>query len=256
MPWIREKFQTHRAYAEAGVEGILGDRLREARVLEANWLETTVFLNRGDHFEPGKLPIEAQFSPAFGVTAADFDGDGHEDVFLSQNFFAVRPEDVRSDAGRGLLLRGDGRGGFNKVDGSESGIKIYGEQRGSAAADYDGDGRPDLAVAQNGAATILLHNTIARPGLRVRLAGPPGNPLGFGAIVRASSGGKWSPARSVSGGGGYWSLDSATLVFALPEPLKTIEVLWPGGQREEFALPDAAREVEVNKSTGRVKVLR
>ncbi|NJN36689.1 MAG: DUF4118 domain-containing protein [Nitrospiraceae bacterium] len=41
----------------------------------------------------------------------------------------------RLDAGRGLWLRGDGRGGFAAVPGQESGLNVYGEQRGAAAAD-------------------------------------------------------------------------------------------------------------------------
>src|SRR5205085_10820207 len=110
MPWVRQKFATHHAYAKAGVEAILGERLNEARVLEANWLETTVFLNRGHYFETGSLPARVQFSPAFGVNVADFDGDGNEDLFLSQNFFALQPQLARCDAGRGLLLKGNGKG--------------------------------------------------------------------------------------------------------------------------------------------------
>ena len=80
-----------------------------------------LFLNRGKSFLPVALPAEAQFAPAFAVNVADMDGDGHEDLFLSQNFFAVHPELDRLDAGRGLWLRGDGKGGFVSVAGQVSG---------------------------------------------------------------------------------------------------------------------------------------
>src|SRR6185369_7369252 len=149
--------------------------------LEATWLESTVFLNRGDRFEAHVLPVEAQMAPAFAVCAGDLDGDGHEDLLLSQNFFAVQPETPRYDAGRGLWLRGDGRGGFTAVPGQESGILVYGEQRGAAFSDYDADGRVDLVVTQNGAATKLYRNAGAKPGLRIRLTGPPANPSAVGA---------------------------------------------------------------------------
>ena len=119
----------------------LGEKRGAVGTLEANWLESAVFLNRGDHFEARALPLEAQFAPAFGVCVGDYDGDGREDIFLSQNFFAVRPEDARYDAGRGLWLQGDGKGGFRAVPGQESGVKVYGEQRGAALGDYDADGR-------------------------------------------------------------------------------------------------------------------
>ena len=75
----------------------------------------------------------------------------------------------RYDAGRSLLMLGDGRGGLTPVSGARSGLVVYGDQRGAAFADFDGDGRTDLAVSQNGGATRLFQNRGAKPGLRVRL---------------------------------------------------------------------------------------
>jgi enediyne biosynthesis protein E4 len=153
LVWLPEKFLTHKAFSEASLEQILGDRLPKASWVEANTLASMVFLNRGSHFEPMELPPEAQFAPAYAITVADFDGDGFEDVFLSQNFFATDPQTPRLDAGRGLLLRGDGTGKLSAVPGQESGLVIYGEQRGAATADFNEDGRPDLVVTQNGASS-------------------------------------------------------------------------------------------------------
>ena len=112
----------------------MGERREAMRYGEADWLEATALLNRGDHFEARVLPLEAQLAPGFAVCVADYDGDGKEDIFLSQNFFAVNSDTSRYDAGRGLWLQGDGQGGFRAVPGQESGIKVYGEQRGAAQA--------------------------------------------------------------------------------------------------------------------------
>jgi len=72
------------------------------------------------------------------VGVADLDGDGHEDVFLAQNFFPTDLATPRYDAGRGLVLRGKGDGTLEPVPGQVSGILVYGDQRGAALADYDG----------------------------------------------------------------------------------------------------------------------
>jgi hypothetical protein len=246
MPFLRGVFPTHHAYGAAGIPEVLGEHLKKAKQVSANTLTSMVFLNRGSHFETVPLPTEAQLAPAFAVVVGDFDGDGAEDVFLSQNFFATEQQTSRADAGRGLLLNGDGKGGLRSVSGQESGIMIYGEQRGAAAADYDGDGKLDLIVTQNGTTTKLYHNVRAKPGLRVRLAGPPGNPTGIGATIRLHSRGRSGPVREIHAGSGYWSQDSAVQVLGLlPDPMQ-IWVRWPGGQTNSFEVPKGARDVEVS----------
>jgi hypothetical protein len=157
----------------------------------------------------------------------------------------VHPEDSPCGSGRGLLLKGDGRGGFSAQAGSASGVRIYGEQRGAAAADFDADGRLDLAVAQNGDRTVLLHNAGAKPGLRVRLAGLPGNPTGIGAVVRLVYGNQPGPAREIHAGSGYWSQDSPVQVLGLTDTPTHLWIRWPGGRITRTEVPVSAREITV-----------
>ena len=247
LPWLRQRFPTHHAFAAATMAEVLGDHSPLAKELRVSWTDLTVFLNRGDHFETRALPVEAQFAPAFGIVAADFDGDGRADLFLAQNFFETDGETSRYDAGRGLLLRGDGRGDFTPLSGEESGLKIYGAQRGAAAADYDGDGRLDLAVGQNRAETKLFHNETARPGLRVRLRGGAGNLSAIGAVLRRGAG----AAQEIHGGSGYWSQDSATAV--LGGDTAQITVRWPGGKTNVVSVPSQVRAITI-ESDGTVRV--
>jgi hypothetical protein len=245
MPMLAASFQTYASYATAGVAQVLGDALPSAKVVEAVTLLSWILMNRGDHFEARPMPDPAQFAPTFGIVAADFDGDGHEDLFLSQNFFGVQPTVSRNDAGVGLLLLGDGKGGLLPRLPSESGIAVFGEQRGAAAADFDHDGRVDLAVTQNCAPTRLFQNKSGRPGLRVHLRGPAHNPQGIGASVRLRQSGRWSGVQEVQCGSGYWSQNEATLVFATKDADGEIEVRWPGGKPSRISVPPDAREITV-----------
>ncbi len=245
LPVLVERFGSHRAYSEASIAAVLGWLPERPRMLEATTLASTVFFNRGDHFEAVPLPPQAQWAPAFGVTVADFDGDGNEDIFLSQNFFATAPETPRLDAGRGLWLRGDGTGKLEAIAGQRSGIEVYGEQRGCATADFDADGRSDLVVTQNGAPTRLFRNVGAKPGLRVRLVGPPANPDGIGAQLRWQAGSKLGPAREIHAGSGYWSQDGATQVLGLSEQATHLWVRWPGGGTSTVPLPPGAMEIRM-----------
>jgi hypothetical protein len=248
LPELLGRFSTHKAFGQASMAEVLGSHQAAAHQVSVTTLASMVFLNRSNHFEARTLPPEAQFAPAFSVNVADFDGDGHEDVFLSQNFFANQPEVPRYDAGRGLLLRGDGTGMVEAVPGQESGILVYGEQRGAAVADFDHDGRVDLVVTENGAATKLFRNVAAKPGLRVRLIGPPGNSDGIGAQMRLFFGERAGPMREIHGGSGYWSLDSTVTVLSLPEPPSQLWVRWPGGKITSTPLASHATEISVDQS--------
>jgi hypothetical protein len=246
LPFVRGRFSSHRAYSVASVEEVLGDHFKDARKLEANCLESLILLNKGDHFEVHALPIEAQMSPVFGICVVDFDGDGNEDLFLAQNFFATQPETPRYDAGRGLVLLGDGKGGVRPLPGQDSGVKIYGEQRGAAVCDFDNDGRVDLAVAQNSAETRLFCNATGKAGLRVRLKGNDKNLDALGVILRLRIGDHWGPAREIHNGSGYWSQDSVVQVLATPEPAREIQVHWPGGKTTTTSVPSGATQVLIN----------
>jgi hypothetical protein len=246
FPRLSDQFPTHEAFGQATLRTILGTQFETAKFVEAKRLESTVFLNRGGRFEAVALPAMAQLAPMFSVNVGDVDGDGIEDLFCSQNFFGTATDMARDDNGRGLWLRGLGNGQFVAMEAEATGVRVLGEQRGAALVDFNHDGRLDVAVSQNNGATQLYANRLAKPGLRVSLAGTAGNPDGIGAQLRLKrADGTLGPVRSVSAGTGYWSQDAATQVLGSAEPAVALWVRWPGGREQSVSLNGNERELRV-----------
>ncbi len=232
MPFVREEKETYLNYAKSSLGEIFGNSLISAPYLEANTLESMVLINNGDGFDSVVLPFEAQITTAMHAGVADINGDGHEDIFLSQNFFAVQKETDRNDSGRGLVILGDGKGNFTSLPGHLSGITVYGEQRGAAFADFNMDARIDLLVTQNGAQTKLFQNTNSKPGLRVRLRGTKNNPWAFGSKIRIQyNDGTMGPVREIQSGSGYWSQNSPVQILGIKSDATYLNIQWPDGSK-------------------------
>jgi hypothetical protein len=249
FPDLATRFPTHEAFSHASVPTLLGIATNTTSHMEATELDSGVLLNRGSHFDWLPFPKEAQMAPVFSVNVADVDGDGIEDVFLSQNRFDLLTEFSRDDAGRGLWMRGTGDGHFKAIDASESGVAISGEQRAAALSDFNQDGRIDLAVTQVLGPTRLLLNLKAKPGILIRLQGPATNPEGTGAQVRLQyADGSHGPTRALQAGSGYSSQDSSTQVMGMAKEAASVRVRWPGGKEQVVPLNQGQMVVRIPQS--------
>ena len=249
VPSVRTRFTTFAEFSRATMDQVLGDAGRGAVRVGATTFDHLVLLNRGTRFEARPLPVMAQLAPAFAPVVADFDGDGNEDLFLAQNFMPTEIDTPMFHAGVGVVLLGDGRGSFRALGVNESAVRVWGDQRGAAAADFDGDGRVDLAVTQNAAPTTLWRNRAAIPGIRVSVSGGSDNPLGIGTQLRIVGGDRGSPGpvREIRAGSGYWSMDDPVTVLAQPPGEARLWIRWPGGQERWIPLTSGQRSVRVSR---------
>jgi hypothetical protein len=131
LPPLRSKFPRYEDYALAKVTDIFtADELKDAIVRDAHTFATSIARNNGDgSFTLVPLPFDAQIAPVYGILVEDLDGDRKLDLLLAGNFDGFKPEIGRMSSGRGLFLRGDGRGNFEAVDADASGFVVAGQAR-------------------------------------------------------------------------------------------------------------------------------
>ena len=125
---MRKKFNSYKAYADAGMKEILtDDQLQKAGKLTANRLQTTIFLNQNGKFVPMNLPLEADFAPVMQILSKDFNHDGKADLLLLGNHSDNRLKLGSMDANYGCFLSGNGKGGFEYVNQATSGLSVNGD---------------------------------------------------------------------------------------------------------------------------------
>jgi hypothetical protein len=131
MSIMRGRFSDYKSYANAGINDVFtADEIRGAKILRTNYLATAYFESTpGGKFKEKALPVQAQYAPVYTITSLDYDGDGHKDLLLCGNIYQSRIRFGRYDANHGILLKGDGKGGFNYVPDQQSGLKLKGDVR-------------------------------------------------------------------------------------------------------------------------------
>ena len=237
MPQLGDKFHTYREFALASLPDIYSEkRLQSAQQFAATTLQCGVLHNNGSgEFRFTALPDLAQISPGFGVAVTDADADGNADIYLVQNFFGPQAETGRFDSGLGVLLRGDGKGGFAAMWPAASGLAVAGDATALTVTDLNDDDWPDFVVAQNSGKTKAFLNrgrtVSSHRMLKLRLVGKGGNPSGVGAMVRVTLKSGVVRSAEIYAGGGYLSQSAPTLYFGLgtSEVVSKIEVRWPSG---------------------------
>jgi hypothetical protein len=113
------------------VEDLFGDdELKGATERMVNTFESVYIENKGKGtFEMHFLPALAQVSKVMVLRTEDVDHDGNLDVLLGGNFNGASMYQARYDAFFGLILKGNGKGGFSPMIPTETGFLQDGDVR-------------------------------------------------------------------------------------------------------------------------------
>jgi hypothetical protein len=131
LPFIKQKFPTYDSFAKATLADVYGkENLNRAMHFEATDFASCYLENKGDGtFSIEPLPGPAQISSINSIIAEDIDLDGNMDLVIAGNLFGSDPETPGNDAGKGLLLKGNGAGRFTVVPAYADGLLINGDVR-------------------------------------------------------------------------------------------------------------------------------
>jgi hypothetical protein len=189
---------------------------------------------------PSRLPLK------FGVFFFDYDLDGWLDLLcadghLEKDINQVQPNEHYRQSAQ-LYWNGGGRGeGFLPVHADKAGPDLFTPivGRGSAYADIDGDGDPDVVLTQIGGPPLLLRNDqhTGHHYLRLKLVGNgiTCNRDAIGAWITVRAGGR-TMRRQVMPTRGYLSQSELPVTIGLGDSaaVQSVEVKWPGGGMQKL----------------------
>ncbi|WP_394750570.1 VCBS repeat-containing protein [Spongiimicrobium salis] len=128
IPSIKKKFESYNEFSTATLTDVYDEnKLERGLHYQVKSFASLYLENKNGKYIPHQLPNEAQLAPINQILAKDFDADGKLDVVIGGNLYASEVETPRADAGKGLFLKGNGKGGFAPIMATRSGLFTEGD---------------------------------------------------------------------------------------------------------------------------------
>lgn len=182
----------------------------------------------------------------FGLFFFDYDLDGRLDVLttnghIEEEIEKVQPN-VRYRQPAQLFWNGGGNQTFISATAEEAGPDLFRGivGRGSACADFDLDGDPDVVMTQIGGPPLLLRNdqALGNHWVRLRLVGRGGNGEAIGAWVHLRTEDGRQISRQVMPTKSYLSQSELPLHIGLGRSgIREGRIRWPDGRETNFTAP-------------------
>lgn len=155
---MRVRFRTYSSYGKTTLTNSFAkEELKNAQRLEATNFSSSYLENLGaGNFALKPLPIVAQIAPIFGTHVEDFDEDGNLDLMIVGNSFSTEVSIGRYDALKGLILRGDGKGNFDKDQALNNGFNI--EKDAKALVKIKTDQAKDIFLVSRNSNTLKAYS--------------------------------------------------------------------------------------------------
>ncbi|HEX4166063.1 MAG TPA: CRTAC1 family protein [Bryobacteraceae bacterium] len=183
----------------------------------------------------------------WGTGLVDFNNDGWKDLFTSNSHVNDRVElfedAVYKEPDSVFVNAGDGT--FQDMS-KAAGLTETKAHRGSAYADFDGDGKIDVVVSSLEGAAELWHNISPQTNhwIDIHLTGTKSNRDGIGAHVRIGK--QWNDMTSAMS---YASASLVPVHFGLGQTaeVQSLQIIWPDGKRQECKDFKVDRVVQVRE---------
>ncbi|MGH9671741.1 MAG: CRTAC1 family protein [Bryobacteraceae bacterium] len=184
---------------------------------------------------PSLVGMATMALSGWGAGIYDFNNDGWKDLFAANGDVNDNTELFSSRASRQRSLVLVNRGGKTFDPVPVGGAALW---RGAAFADFDGDGRVDIALSRLNEPVALLRNTAAGGhwlGVRTGV-------IGARVRVVTEAGAQWNHATTSVG---YASASDSVVHFGLgaAATVKLVEIRWPSGKVTTMENVEADRYV-------------